>query len=32
MKQSALTLLLVTICVTFSQAQYLNYEIIEKMD
>ena len=32
MKKSALTFLLVIICVAFSQAQYLNYEIIEKMD
>ncbi|WP_163323117.1 hypothetical protein [Draconibacterium mangrovi] len=32
MKRSALTLLLVIIGIAFSQAQYLNYEIIEKMD
>ncbi|WP_319479010.1 hypothetical protein [uncultured Draconibacterium sp.] len=32
MKKSTLTLLLVIVCAAFAQAQYLNYEIIEKMD
>ena len=32
MKKTALTVLLVISCIVFSQAQYLNYEIIEKMD
>ena len=32
MKRSTLTLFLVIVCAAFAQAQYLNYEIIEKMD
>lgn len=32
MKKSIVTLLLVIVCAAFAQAQYLNYEIIEKMD
>ncbi|WP_319229399.1 hypothetical protein [Draconibacterium orientale] len=32
MKKLSVTLLLVIVCIAFAQAQYLNYEIIEKMD